>query len=104
MLVEVLNTDESPTPLASMREAGFAGLVTKQKGRLSRPFCCASQRGGARGKPGFPREASAALRAARRVYIMPPISGMPAPAPTGFFSGGSATTASVVRMFFAIDA
>ena len=29
---------------------------------------------------------------------------MPAPAPTGFFSGGSATTASVVRMFFAIDA
>src|SRR5436309_921484 len=32
------------------------------------------------------------------------MSGMPAPAPTGFFSGASATTASVVRMFFAIDA
>ena len=29
---------------------------------------------------------------------------MPAPAPAGCFSGGSATTASVVRMFFAIDA
>src|SRR3954467_8489260 len=34
----------------------------------------------------------------------PPISGMPAPAPTEFFSGGSATTASVVRMFFAVEA
>src|SRR5207244_9988393 len=32
------------------------------------------------------------------------MSGMPAPAPTGFFSGASATIASVVRMFFAIDA
>ncbi len=36
-------------------------------------------------------------------YIMPPMSGMPPP--TGaFFSGASATIASVVRMFFAIDA
>src|SRR2546425_877015 len=32
------------------------------------------------------------------------MSGMPPPTPTGFFSGASATTASVVRMFFAIDA
>src|SRR5262245_36533586 len=37
-------------------------------------------------------------------YIMPPISGIPAPAPTGSFSGGSATIASVVRMFLPIDA
>src|SRR5262249_61676479 len=37
-------------------------------------------------------------------YIMPPMSGMPAPAPAVAFSGASATTASVVRMFFAIDA
>src|SRR5262249_48382438 len=37
-------------------------------------------------------------------YIIPPMSGMPAPAPAGVFSGASATIASVVRMFFAIDA
>src|SRR5262249_54196697 len=37
-------------------------------------------------------------------HIIPPISGMPAPAPAGVFSGASATIASVVRMFFAIDA
>src|ERR687886_1264446 len=37
-------------------------------------------------------------------YIIPPMSGMPAPAPALSFSGGSATIASVVRMFFAIDA
>src|SRR5581483_1544923 len=37
-------------------------------------------------------------------YIIPPMSGMPAPAPAPAFSGASATTASVVRMFFAIDA
>ena len=35
---------------------------------------------------------------------MPPMSGMPAPAPAVSFSGGSATIASVVRMFLAIDA
>src|SRR5262249_35681191 len=34
-------------------------------------------------------------------YIIPPMSGIPAPAPAGVFSGGSATIASVVRMFFA---
>ena len=32
------------------------------------------------------------------------MSGIPPPTPTGFFSGASATIASVVRMFFAIDA
>jgi hypothetical protein len=38
-------------------------------------------------------------------YIIPPMSGMPPPpAMAGCFSGTSATTASVVRMFFAIDA
>src|SRR5206468_7594109 len=49
--------------------------------------------GGKRGKHGFPRSC----------YIM---SGMPPgiPAPAFSFSGASATTASVVRMFFAIDA
>src|SRR5207247_5561716 len=36
------------------------------------------------------------------VYIIPDMSGMPAPAPS--FSGISATIASVVRMFLAIDA
>jgi hypothetical protein len=36
-------------------------------------------------------------------YIIPPMSGG-IPAPAGSFSGGSATTASVVRMFLAIDA
>jgi hypothetical protein len=40
----------------------------------------------------------------RGPYIIPPMSGMPAPAPAGVFSGGSATIASVVRMFFAIEA
>src|SRR5215471_17703521 len=35
-------------------------------------------------------------------YIIPDMSGMPAPAFS--FSGASATIASVVRMFFAIDA
>jgi hypothetical protein len=35
-------------------------------------------------------------------YIIPPMSGMPAPARS--FSGASATITSVVRMFFAIDA
>ena len=39
-----------------------------------------------------------------RAYIIPPMSGMPAPAPAGSFSGGSATIASVVRMFLAIEA
>src|SRR6476619_1145107 len=42
------------TQLGESKEAGFAGLVTKQTGRLSRPVCCATQRGGTRGKPGFP--------------------------------------------------
>ncbi len=37
-------------------------------------------------------------------YIMPPMSGMPPGIPPPSFSGGSATMASVVRMFFAIDA
>src|SRR5207248_7202597 len=40
----------------------------------------------------------------RRFYIIPPMSGMPPPTPAGCFSGASATIASVVRMFFAIDA
>src|SRR5581483_2259551 len=40
----------------------------------------------------------------RATYIIPPMSGIPAPAPAGVFSGASATIASVVRMFFAIDA
>src|SRR5919201_4169738 len=37
------------------------------------------------------------------LYIIPPMSGIP-PAPTGSFSGISATIASVVRMFLAIEA
>ena len=38
-------------------------------------------------------------------YIIPPMSGMPPPAaPAPSFSGGSATIASVVRMFLAIEA
>ena len=37
-------------------------------------------------------------------YIMPLMSGMPPPAPSDSFSGTSATIASVVRMFLAIDA
>jgi hypothetical protein len=37
-------------------------------------------------------------------YIIPPMSGMPPPAIAGSFSGGSATIASVVRMFLAIEA
>jgi hypothetical protein len=38
-----------------------------------------------------------------RDYIIPLMSGMPPP-PAGSFSGTSATMASVVRMFLAIDA
>jgi hypothetical protein len=38
------------------------------------------------------------------LYIIPDMSGMPPPPPPAFFSGASATIASVVRMFFAIDA
>src|SRR5690242_11734676 len=46
-------------------------------------------------------ESSAEVRA----YIIPPMSGMPPPGiPAGSFSGGSATIASVVRMFLAIEA
>src|SRR2546425_519674 len=37
-------------------------------------------------------------------YIIPPMSGMPPPIAAPAFSGASATIASVVRMFFAIDA
>src|SRR5690606_41310528 len=37
-------------------------------------------------------------------YIMPPMSGMPPPAPPLSFTGASATIATVVRMFFAIEA
>ena len=37
-------------------------------------------------------------------YIIPPMSGMPPPPPPPSFSGTSATIASVVRMFLAIDA
>ena len=40
----------------------------------------------------------------RSSYIIPDMSGMPPPPPPEFFSGASATIASVVRMFFAIDA
>jgi hypothetical protein len=49
--------------------------------------------GGSRGNQGFPRAP----------YIM---SGIPPgiPAAAGCFSGGSATTASVMRMLFAIEA
>src|SRR5439155_12127070 len=46
----------------------------------------------------------AELESQNRAYIIPPMSGMPAPAPAASFSGGSATIASVVRMFLAIDA
>ena len=37
-------------------------------------------------------------------YIIPPMSGIPPPAIAGCFSGGSATIASVVRMFLPIEA
>jgi len=37
-------------------------------------------------------------------YIIPDMSGMPPPGPPDSFSGTSATMASVVRMFLAIDA
>ena len=37
-------------------------------------------------------------------YIIPPMSGMPPPIGAAAFSGASATIASVVRMFLAIDA
>ena len=37
-------------------------------------------------------------------YIIPPMSGMPPGMPPPSFSGGSATIASVVRMFLAIEA
>ena len=40
----------------------------------------------------------------RAPYIMPLMSGIPPPPPAGSFSGTSATIASVVRMFLAIDA
>src|SRR6266545_1455811 len=40
----------------------------------------------------------------KATYIIPPMSGMPPPAIAGCFSGASATIASVVRMFLAIDA
>src|SRR5262245_56881879 len=54
--------------------------------------------GGTRGSPVI------ASGSGRTAYIIPPMSGIPAPAPAGVFSGGSATIASVVRMFFAIEA
>ena len=38
------------------------------------------------------------------LYIIPPMSGIPPGMPPPSFSGGSATMASVVRMFLAIDA
>src|SRR5712691_1286006 len=43
---------------------------------------------------------------ARLPYIIPPMSPMPPmpPVPAPAFSGGSATIASVMRMFFAIEA
>src|SRR3954449_8200326 len=41
---------------------------------------------------------------AEPAYIMPPMSGMPPPTPAPSLSGISATMASVVRMFFAIEA
>ena len=47
----------------------------------------------------------AALTHGGAAYIIPPMSGMPPPpGPAPSFSGGSATIASVVRMFLAIDA
>ena len=58
-----------------------------------------------RNEKGAPR--GAPFRTARSLsapYIIPPMSGIPPPAIAGCFSGTSATTASVVRMFFAIDA
>jgi hypothetical protein len=48
--------------------------------------------------------AQAAGRLGLAAYIIPPMSGMPPPPPAVSFSGTSATIASVVRMFLAIDA
>jgi hypothetical protein len=74
------------------------------KGRLlKRKSQAAARKEGARGGTrGSPTKRGAAEAAPSR-YIIPPISGMPAGA-AGCFSGGSATIASVVRMFFAIEA
>src|SRR4051794_11455320 len=49
-------------------------------------------------------QAQAPGSGAKPAYIMPPMSGMPPPTPAPSLSGISATMASVVRMFFAIEA
>ena len=54
---------------------------------------------------GVDRTSGAACDGAQAlVYIIPPMSGMPPPIAAPSFSGISATIASVVRMFLAIDA
>ena len=87
-----------PEPGLARREAHNDRNRPKREhlGRLLKrlKFTPRPRGGGSWGNQGFPHAP----------YIMPPISGMPAPAPAGCFSAGSATIASVVRMFFAIEA
>src|SRR5437763_10606067 len=87
----------------SRPEAGLPGGGTRRSPEVRKPRPAPETLN----RPGPPRKEGArgGTRGSPAVaYIIPPMSGMPAPAPTGFFSGGSATIASVVRMFFAIDA
>jgi hypothetical protein len=90
------HNDRPPEPGSARREAHNQKPPNRHsKGRLLKrqSQAAALKEGGTRGNQGFPRAP----------YIM---SGIPPgiPAGAGVFSGGSATTASVVRMFFAIEA
>jgi hypothetical protein len=89
------HNDPPPEPGSARREAHNAPPNDERPRRLLKRWNHQGRPkgGGARGNQGFPRAS----------YIM---SGIPPgiPAAAGVLSGGSATTASVVRMFFAIEA
>src|SRR4051795_8705969 len=74
---------------------GSLSLESRRAG-LAGPSAVDSNEGVRGGNRVSPVKRSGREAARNASYIIPPISGIPAPAPAGVFSGGSATIASVV--------
>src|SRR5581483_9659592 len=101
--VEVLLEEREVADRARADRCGSSRVLgalrlQQQRGLLERRALRVLERRRAASRPPFASSDSPKAR-----YIIPPMSGIPPP-PAPAFSGASATIASVVRMFFAIEA